>query len=1018
VDRRPSLGFWSIPRKLLVLLLIAFLPASAIIVSSSLVQRDRAIQEAGKGAILLARSLAAQQEQITAGTKQMLNTLAQLSEVKNLDAAACSKLFSQLHENYPAYSLIAAMRPDGSVFASDPPFEPGTSLSDRKYVRDAIRTHDFSAGEYILGRISKLPSFSFAYPVLGQDGKLILILSASLRLDEYAHFLRNANLPEGSAVSIMDHKGIRLFRFPEKNGIGPGQPVPEASFRKMSGDLDPGTFERTGEDGVPRIYAFKQLRLREDYTPYLYVSVGYANRKIFQTANREMLGYLFILGTVVLLVMCAAWLFAHHLLILPIKKLVETTRLFGKGDLGTRTGLPHSPNEVGQLAKSFDDMASLLEIRDTESQRANEALRASEEMFRLLVENAPDAIFVQTQGLFAYVNPAAVRLFGAASPDQLVGKPSLDRVHPSFHETVRKRIHLLGAEKKPLANAEVKLIRIDGSIVDAESSAVPITYNGHDGALVFVRDISERKWAEKEREHLNRLNQLILDAVNEGIIGLDAEGRGIFANPSAMAMLGYELEEMLGKDMHDLIHHSKEEGSVYPRHECLTLITLKTGTPHPMIENLFWRKNGESFPVVSSCTPIIEAGAVIGVVITFLDITERKRDEEIKSTLEAKLRLAQKLEALGTLAGGIAHDFNNILAPIIGFTEIALNDVRHSSPLKNNLEQVLKAALRARDLVKQVLTFSRPGRENERAPLEISMIVKEVMKLLRASLPATIEIRQYLEKGCALADATQIHQVLMNLFVNAAHAMNDTGVLEVNLIRIDLRESDLASLSLIGIRPGAYLKLSVSDSGGGIDEEIMKQIFEPYFTTKEAGKGTGLGLAVVHGIVRRHEGAVSVQSIVGKGTTFNIYIPEIKLKAEDPSEPLDEVAKGNENILLVDDEQIMVEMGTMILERLGYKVTSETDSPRALELFRANAGRFDLVITDFTMPKLTGTVLAKEISRIRPGIPIIICTGFSETVTPSITEEFDLAFIMKPFVVRDIAGLVRKLLDEASLKSS
>ena len=441
----------------------------------------------------------------------------------------------------------------------------------------------------------------------------------------------------------------------------------------------------------------------------------------------------------------------------------------------------------------------------------------------------------------------------------------------------------------------------------------------------------------KGREHLNRLNQLILDAVNEGIIGLDAEGRGIFANPSATAMLGYELEEMLGEDMHDLIHHSKGEGSVNPRHECLTLITLKTGTPHPMIEELFWKKNGESFPVVFSCTPIIEAGAVIGVVITFQDITERKRDEEIKSTLEAKLRLAQKLEALGTLAGGIAHDFNNILAPIIGFTEIALNDVSHSSPLRTSLEQVLKAALRARDLVKQVLTFSRPGRENERAPLEISMIVKEVMKLLRASLPATIEIRQYLEKGYALADATQIHQVLMNLFVNAAHAMNDTGVLEVNLIRIDLKKSDLASLSLIGIRPGTYLKLSVSDSGGGIDEEIMKQIFEPYFTTKEAGKGTGLGLAVVHGIVRRHEGAVSVQSIVGKGTTFNIYIPEIKLKAEDPSEPLDEVAKGNENILLVDDEQIMVEMGTIILERLGYKVTSETDSLRALELFRANA---------------------------------------------------------------------------------
>jgi PAS domain S-box-containing protein len=812
--------------------------------------------------------------------------------------------------------------------------------------------------------------------------------------------------------------GNGLFRFPEKDGAGLGLLVPEESLRKMSGDLDAGTFERAGSDGVFRIHAFKQLRLREDSPPYLYMCAGYAKHKIVQTANQEMLGYLSVLGIVGLLVMCVVWLFAHHLLILPIKQLVETTRLFGKGDMGTRTGLPHSSNEVGLLAKSFDDMASLLEMRDIERKRANEALRASEEMFRLLVENAPDAIFVQTQGLFAYVNPATVKLFGATSPDQLVGKSSLDRVHPNSREEVSKRIHLLRAEKKPLPNAELKLIRTDGSIVDVESSAVPITYNDHNGALVFIRDVSERKWAEKEREHLNRVNQLILDAVNEGIIGLDAEGRGIFANPSATAMLGYELEEMLGTDIHDLIHHSKADGSICPRHECLTLLTLKSGKPHPIIEDLFWRKNGECFPVVFSCTPIIEAGAVIGLVITFLDITERKRDEDIKSMLEAKLRLAQKLEAIGTLAGGIAHDFNNMLAPIIGFTEIALNDTAHSSPLRNSLEQVLKAGLRAKDLVKQVLTFSLAGRESERAPLEISMIVKEVMKLLRASLPATIEIRQNLEKGHALADATQIHQVLMNLFVNAAHAMNDNGVIEVNLLRIDLRESDLASLSLIGLKPGPCLKLSVSDSGGGMDEETMKRIFEPYFTTKEAGKGTGLGLAVVHGIVRRHEGAVSVQSIVGKGTTFSIYIPEIKPEDEHPSEPFEDLAKGKESILLVDDEQIMVELETLLLERLGYQVTSETDSLRALELFHADADRFDLIITDCTMPQLTGTDLAKEIRRIRPGIPIVMCTGFSEKVTPSTNAEFAVELIMKPFVARDIACLVRKLLDKTAWKSS
>ena len=259
-----SLGFWSIPRKLLVLLLIVFLPASGIIVASCLVQRGRAIREAERGAMLLVQSLAAQQEQVTAGTKQMLSTLAQLPEVKNLDAAACNEIFRQLHGNYPAYSLIAAVKPDGSVFASDPPFDRGTNLSDRKYVRDAIRTLDFSVGDYIVGRISKVPVIAFAYPVLGPGKNLIAILIAGLKLDEYAHFLTKAHLPPDSMVTITDHNGIRLFRFPENDAVGQGKPLPEDAFKQMSGGLDMGTFEATGGDGVFRIYAFKQLRLRED----------------------------------------------------------------------------------------------------------------------------------------------------------------------------------------------------------------------------------------------------------------------------------------------------------------------------------------------------------------------------------------------------------------------------------------------------------------------------------------------------------------------------------------------------------------------------------------------------------------------------------------------------------------------------------------------------------------------------------------------------------------------------------
>jgi PAS domain S-box-containing protein len=1018
VDKELPLGFWSIGRKMLLLLLIIFLPASAIIVVSSLTHGGRAIQDEANKATLLVQSLAARHEQITAGTKQMLGTLARLPELQKRDVPACSELFRQLRKSFPFYAFLGAVTPDGEIFASSPPIKDKVSLGDRKYVKDAIRTQGLSVGEYHIGKVSRVSCLSYAYPVFDAEGSLAAIVIAGFDVGEFSHFLTGLSLPNGSSFTVTDRKGIRLFRFPENDAVLPGEPTSEGAFMRMNGGPELGTFRRTGEDGVYRTYAFKQVRLQEGSSPYLYLKVGTASNRILEAAGLEMFGYLSVLGILGLLAMYLVWRHANHLLIQPVNQLVKTTQRFGKGEMWARTGLPHSTNEIGLLAKSFDDMASLLEMRDIERKKAGEALRASEEMFRLLVENAPDAIFVQTEGLFAYVNPAAVKLLGAKSPHQLIRRSNMERLHPDYREEVGRRIHLLSIEKKPVPNIELKFIRIDGSVVEVETSAVPITYNGQDGALVFVRDISERKRAKEEHEHLNRLNRLILGAASEGIIGLDVQGKAVFSNPSSAVMLGYEIEQMLGKDMHQLIHHSKPDGSVYPRNACPMHATLRTGNPCPMREEVLWRKNGEKFPALYSCTPIIEAGNIIGAVLTIRDITEHKKDEEIRSMLEAKLSQAQKFEAIATLAGGIAHDFNNILAPIIGFTEMALNDSSLPGQIRNGLEQVFNAGLRAKDLVRQILTFSRPDEETGRRPLEISLIVKEVLKLLRASLPAAIEIKQNLEKGRVLADATQIHQVLMNLCVNATHAMDDNGVLEVNLFRVDLSEDDLESLSLIGLKPGPFLRLSVSDTGCGMDTATMPRIFEPYFTTKDFGKGTGLGLAVVHGIVKRHDGAISVKSAPGKGTTFTIYLPCLKAAALTVDGPVHDLEKGNENILFIDDEQIMLEIGTQILSRLGYQVTSVTDGLKALELFRADADHFDLVITDCSMSKLTGTEFAKEIHRIRPGIPVIICTGFSEKTTLSTAVDFDVEIIVKPFVAKDLANMVRKALDKDRSKQS
>jgi len=1016
VDKELPLGFWSIGRKMLLLLMIIFLPASAIIVVSGLKHSGRAIQDEENKALLLVESLSDRHEQIAAGTKQMLSTLANLPELQKRDIPACCELFRQLRERFPSYAFLGAVTPDGEIFACSPQIEDKVSLGDRKYVKEAILTQDVSVGEYHIGRVSRVSSLSYAYPVFDSEKKLAAVVIAAFNMAEFAHFWTGLNPPNGSSITVSDRKGKLLFGFPENNAVTPGEPTSEAAFRQMKYGRELGTFRQTGEDGVHRTYAFKKLRLREGASPYLYVKVGTASNPIFATAGLEMLGYLSVLGILGLVAMSLVWRYANHLLIQPVNQLVKTTQRFGKGEMWARTGLPHSTNEIGLLAKSFDDMASLLEMRDMERKKAGEALRASEEMFRRLVENAPDAIFVQTDGLFAYVNPAAVKLFGADSPGQLIGTSNMERLHPDYREQVGKRIHMLNIEKIPVPNIELNFIRIDGSAVGAETSAVPITYGGKDGALVFVRDISERIRAKEEHEHLNRLNRMILGAASEGIIGLDVRGKAVFANPSSASMLGYEIEQMLRKDIHKLIHHSKPDGSVCSRSACPMHATLRTGNPCPMREEVLWRKNGEKFPALYACTPIIEADNIVGAVLTIRDITEHKKDEEIRAMLEAKLSQAQKFEAIATLAGGIAHDFNNILAPIIGFTEMALRDSSLPTATRNGLEQVFNAGLRAKDLVRQILTFSRPDEETGRRPLEISLIVKEVLKLLRSSLPATIEIKQNLENGLVLADATQMHQVLMNLCVNATQAMDDNGVLEVDLVKADLNLDDLKSLSLIGLTPGPFLRLSISDTGCGMDATTLHRIFEPYFTTKAFGKGTGLGLAVVHGIVKRHDGAISVKSTPGTGSTFTIYLPRLKAAAGIVDGSAHDLEKGNENILLIDDEQIMLEIGTQILSRLGYQVTSVMDAPKALQLFHADADHFDLVITDCSMSRLSGTELARQIRRIRADIPVIICTGSSETSVLSTEVDLDVEIMGKPFAAKDLASTVRRTLDKGRLK--
>lgn len=375
MDIKRIFTHWPFRSKLLLFLLIILLPALGIIVATGVSQRQHAIVKAQDDALLLVRSLVAQQEQIAIATKAMLSTLAQLPEVQNLDATACNRIFAELHRLYPFYASILAMTPDGYVFAAHTPLEPGkVNQSDRKYFRDAISSLDFSAGEYIIGRVSKTGSFNYSVPVLNANKKLVAVLTAGLNLHKFGQFISKANLPEGSAVVFVDHKGLRLYRSPENESAPIGKPVSQRFFDPISGKAEEGLFEWTGIDGIKRISAFKQVRLREDLPPYLYIIVGLPKDPILHKANLNMLGNLSILGIAALLAMSLAWVFGNLVLIEPINRLVAATQRFARGKMDTRTGLPHSPDELGRLAQSFDDMASLLEARNIERERAEEAL--------------------------------------------------------------------------------------------------------------------------------------------------------------------------------------------------------------------------------------------------------------------------------------------------------------------------------------------------------------------------------------------------------------------------------------------------------------------------------------------------------------------------------------------------------------------------------------------------------------------------------------------------------------------
>jgi PAS domain S-box-containing protein len=641
---------------------------------------------------------------------------------------------------------------------------------------------------------------------------------------------------------------------------------------------------------------------------------------------------------------------------------------------------------------------------------SEEALKQSEEKYRTILENIDDGYFeVDIAGNFTFFNDSMCRLIGY-SPSAMSGMNNREFMDAENAKKVFQTFNRVYETGKPAKGFDWEIIKVDGTRRQVDASVSLIT--DEDGNRIGFRGIAHdntgRKQAEKALIESEEKYRQLVNHAPTGIYKVDFNtGKLVSVNDVMCEYTGYTEEELLNMSALDFLTEDSQKRFLD------RLDKLFKGKQIPRtVEYKARAKDGHEFWIFLDARYEYDRdGKLKGATVVAHDITDRKHAEEEKLKLEDQLQQAQKMEAVGTLAGGIAHDFNNILSVIIGYTELILMNGNVDSEVKQNLKEIFNASKHARDMVKQILAFSRQSK-HERKPIQARHIVKEALKMLRASLPATIKIQQKIEKntGVIEADPTQFHQVLMNLCTNAAHAMHEKdGVLEISLSNIDWDQN--AAARPPELKPGPYLKLSVSDTGDGINPEAQDQIFEPYFTTKEKGEGTGLGLAVVQGIIKSHNGAVTVESEVGQGSTFHLYLPIIQRNVTTDEVVSAPLPMGQERILLVDDEQPLVEIGKQMLERLGYTVAARTSSVEALELFKAQPNRFDLVITDIVMPNMTGETLAQKLMDIRADIPVIFCTGYSEKFTRQHASEMGVrSFLMKPLLMQDLANTVRQAL--------
>jgi PAS domain S-box-containing protein len=853
----------SLRARLYALVLVAALPAFAVVLLAAGQAQRVLASEVGDEAVALARGVAELNRRAVDRARGLLTALQEIPGLRERDAAACTRAAAVVLGAAPGFlNLGGVSAADGDLYCSAAPRRTPVNLRDRPFVRCPVERGEFCVGEIVVSRVLGTLALGFGAPVRDADGAIVAVAFASLDVASLQRQLDELPLPEGAAAIVLDRAGRVVARRPHDGAPRLGEPGPAEILALPVGGAVRAVVPGLGPDD--RLWAVEEVTVGPDLA--FRVAAGVTTHAAVAAFRRiHAWSIAVVAGAALLALVLATWM-GEVSLMRTLRALLAAARRIAAGDYAARTGRAGSRDELGELVRTFDEMA-----------------------------------------------------------------------------------HSLDA--------------------------------------------------------LTRQNRLILDAVGEGILGLDRGGRIAFANPAAARALGWAPEELLGREAHPLFHGHRPDGSALSREECSILAAMRDGRSRTSTDELFQRRDGTTFPAEVAASPLLDDGRIVGLVLAFRDVAERRR-------LEDQLRQAQKMEAVGQLAGGVAHDFNNLLTAIVSFARLVEDALPEGHESRADVKEILAAANRASTLTRQLLAFSRRQRLAPRA-VDLADVVRGMEGMLRRVVGEGIALDVAVRApGTVVADPGQLELAVLNLVVNARDATaGGGGRIAISVDELLLPDGPDAGAQLPA---GPLAVLSVRDTGVGMDEPTRRRLFEPFFTTKPAGKGTGLGLSTVYGIVSQSGGAIRVRSEPGQGSEFRIYLPRrAELPAASaPAPAAPRPAGGSEVVLLVEDDAAIRAAAERTLASAGYRVIAAGAPDEALAASRRQAGPIDLLVSDVVLPGGNGWELARTLTAERPGLQTLFMSGYAAASSGASLLPDGVPFLAKPFPPEELLARVRAAIDE------